>query len=122
MGPGEREEERKTTELHSSRELGLAGLTPGWRDGQRAEAPGSLWLRLPSLLIVVAPSAPEALLGVWITERFHEHLRIYENCGVGVGGGGGEEDKGWRENGPDEQLTQLFCLILGIFLRGGWPS
>lgn len=39
----------------------------------------------PFLLIMVAPSRQEALLGVWITKRFHEHLRMYENCGAGVG-------------------------------------
>ena len=89
MGPGEREKEQETTELHSCREWGLAGLTPGWQDGHRWKHPAlcgsaSLLSDESFLLIMVAPSALEALLGVWITERFHEHLRMYENCGAGV--------------------------------------
>lgn len=74
------------------------------------------------LLIMVAPPALEALLGVWITERVHEHLRMYENCGAGVGGVAVRRTRDGGKNGPDEQLTQQLCLILGIFLRGGWPS
>lgn len=53
----------------------------------------------------------------WASGSMQGLISLSEHMRTGEWGGQGMEG-----NGPDEQLTQLFRLGLGIFLRGGMLS
>lgn len=83
-------------------------MSQGWAfRGQRCLGRWDL-CSLPLPLISFAPSGKEAFWGAWVSERPYGHARMHSESG--------------RGNRLEGQLTPLFCLVLGIFLRGGWLS